>query len=471
MPQRHLDRLTPVDASFLHQEGPVSHMHIGGLTVMEGPPPSMDEFLEQIRRRLHLVPRYRHKLAYTALDSGRPVWIDDPSFNLDYHVRHTALPAPGGWDQLQDLTARIFSQQLDRSKPLWEMWLIEGLEEDRFALITKTHHSLIDGIAGVDLATVLFDISPNPPQLANSGRPWQPRSEPGTTHLLAAGVQGALRTGIALVEGAMDAFAHPERALSKAREAAEGVGEIIWAGLNPAPETPLNVPIGPHRRFVAVASQLDDMKTIKNAFGGTVNDVVLAVVAGALRSFLISRGRRTEGVEMRALVPVSVRSEHEHEEGGNRIVVMRGPLPVYISDPLNRLRFVSQAMDGLKESKQALGAEVISGAQNFAPPTILAQASRLNFSTRLFNLIVTNVPGPQFPLYVLGREMLQAIPVAFLPENHSLAIAIMSYNGQMNFGLLGDFDALPDIDVIGENIAEELATLLALARESAATPA
>jgi diacylglycerol O-acyltransferase / wax synthase len=471
MSQRHLDRLTPVDASFLHQEGPVSHMHIGGLTVVEGPPPSMDEFLEQIRRRLHLVPRYRHKLAYTALDSGRPVWIDDPSFNLDYHVRHTALPAPGRWEQLQDLTARIFSQQLDRSKPLWEMWLIEGLEEDRFALITKTHHSLIDGIAGVDLATVLFDISPNPPQLANSGRPWQPRSEPGTTHLLAAGMQGALRTGLALVEGAMDALAHPERALSKAREAAEGVGEIIWAGLNPAPETPLNVPIGPHRRFVAVTSQLEDLKTIKNAFGGTVNDVVLAVVAGALRSFLISRGRRTEGVEMRALVPVSVRSEHEHEQGGNRIVVMRGPLPVYISDPLNRLRFVSNAMDGLKESKQALGAEVISGAQNFAPPTILAQASRLNFSTRLFNLIVTNVPGPQFPLYVLGREMLQAIPVAFLPENHALAIAIMSYNGQMNFGLLGDFDALPDIDVIGENIAEELATLLALARESAATPA
>jgi WS/DGAT/MGAT family acyltransferase len=267
----------------------------------------------------------------------------------------------------------------------------------------------------------------------------------------------------------VDALAHPERALSRAREAAEGVGEIIWAGLNPAPETPLNVPIGPHRRFVAVAEQLDDFKEVKNAFGGTVNDVVLAIVAGALRSFLISRGRRTEGVEMRALVPVSVRTQGE--QGGNRIVVMRGPLPVYIADPLDRLRFVSHAMSGLKESKQALGAEVISGAQSFAPPTILAQASRLNFSTRLFNLIVTNVPGPQFPLYVLGREMLQAIPVAFLPENHALAIAIMSYNGQLNFGLLGDFDALPDIAAIGEHLADELATLLALARESAATPA
>jgi diacylglycerol O-acyltransferase len=471
MPQHHLDRLTPVDAAFLHQEGPVSHMHIGGVTLVEGPPPTMEEFLEQIRMRLHLVPRYRQKLAYTALDSGRPVWIDDPSFNLEYHIRHTALPAPGRWEQMQDLTARIFSQQLDRSKPLWEMWLIEGLEDDRFALITKTHHSLIDGIAGVDLATVLFDLSPDPPPVTNSGRPWQPHPEPGTVHLVAAGLIGAVRAGVALAEGAIDAVSHPERALGRAREAAEGVGEIIWAGLNPAPQTPLNVPIGPHRRFVGVTARLEDFKFVKDAFGGTVNDVVLAVVAGAMRSFLMSRGRRTEGVELRALVPVSVRTEGERLGVGNRLVVMRGPLPVYIADPLNRLRFVSQAMDGLKESKQALGAEVIAGAQNFAPPTILAQASRLNFSTRLFNLIVTNVPGPQFPLYVLGREMLQAIPVAFLPENHALAIAIMSYNGQMNFGLLGDFDALPDIDAIGEDIAEELANLVSLARRTVATPA
>ncbi len=466
MAQRHLDRLTPVDASFLHQESPNSHMHIGGLTILEGPPPSMEEFLEQIRRRLHLVPRYRHKLAHTALDSGRPVWIDDPSFNLEYHVRHTALPAPGTREQLQDLTARIFSQQLDRSKPLWEMWLIEGLEEDQFALITKTHHSLIDGIAGVDLATVLFDLSPEPPALPINGKPWQPRPEPGTAQLLAAGATGALRTGVALAEGLVAALTHPERALDRAREAAEGIGEIIWAGLNPAPETPLNVPIGPHRRFIALSNELEDFKAVKNAFGGTVNDVVLAVVAGALRKFLIARGRHTEGVEMRALVPVSVRAEDEHNTGGNRIVVMRGPLPVYISDPLNRLRFVSNAMAGLKESKQALGAEVIAGAQAFAPPTILAQASRLNFSTRLFNLIITNIPGIQFPLYVLGREMLQAFPVAFLPENHALAIAIMSYNGHMNFGLLADFDALPDLDGFAESIDEELQTLIALARDA-----
>jgi diacylglycerol O-acyltransferase / wax synthase len=471
MTQKHLDRLTPVDASFLHQEGANSHMHVGGLTIVEGPPPPMEEFLEQIRMRLHLVPRYRHKLAHTALDSGRPVWIDDPSFNLEYHVRHTALPTPGEPEQLRGLTARIFSQQLDRSKPLWEMWLIEGLKDDRFALISKTHHSLIDGIAGIDLATVLFDLSPDPPPIKHSGRAWRPHPEPGTPELVAAGLKGAVRAGIELAEGALDALAHPDRALSRTREAAEGIGEIVWAGLNPAPETPLNVHIGPHRRFMGIGNRLDDFKLVKNAFGGTVNDVVLAVVAGALREFLIARGLRTEGMELRALVPVSVRAEDEHHQGGNRIVVMRGPLPVYIADPVQRLRFVSHAMDGLKESKQALGAEVIAGAQNFAPPTILAQASRLNFSTRLFNLLVTNVPGPQFPLYVLGREMLAAYPVAFLPENHALAIAIMSYNGQMNFGLLGDYDALPDIDQLGETIAGELATLVALARESVVTPA
>jgi WS/DGAT/MGAT family acyltransferase len=491
MPQRHLDRLTQIDASFLLQESPSSHMHLGGVTIFEGPAPSHEEFLDQIRQRLHLVPRYRHKLASPPLDSGRPVWIDDPNFNLEYHVRHSALPPPGDWEALRSLTARIFSQQLDRSKPLWEMWLIEGLDpnigasdrseagrngssrEAGFALISKTHHSLIDGIAGIDLATALFDLSPSPPPLRHPsrGRAWQPHPEPGGAELLGAGVRDAVRATLALAERVADALTHPEHALARAREAAEGLGEVVWAGLNPAPRTPLNAPIGPHRRYVGVAQRLEDFKLVKNAFGGTVNDVVLAVVAGALRSFLIARRVRTEGLELRALVPVSVRAEHEHDQMGNRLLAIRGPLPVYIADPVQRLRFVAREMAGLKESKAALGAEVIAGAQNFAPPTLLAQASRLNFSTRLFNLIVTNVPGPQFPLYVLGRELLEAYPVAFLPQHHALAIAIMSYNGQMNFGLLGDFDALPDIDAIGESIARELQTLVGLAREAAAVPA
>lgn len=469
MHQRHLDRLTPVDASFLHQEGPSAHMHIGGVMVFEGPPPSLAELQDHTRTRLHLVPRYRQKLAYTALDSGRPVWVDDPSFSVEYHIRHTALPE-SDWEHLQNLTARIFSQALDRKRPLWEMWLVEGLEQDRFAIISKAHHSLIDGIAGIDIASVLFDLEEKPADVRPaSGRPWRANPEPGTAQLLAAALRGAVRTEAKLAAGMVDALSNPEVALARARDALEGVGEIVWALLNPAPDSPVNVEIGPYRRFVGIASSLDDFKLVKNAFGGTVNDVVLSVVTGALRTFLISRGVRTEGLELRALVPVSVRTRGERGAAGNRIVAIRGPLPVFIADPLERHRYIAKEMAGLKESKQALGAKVISGAQEFAPPTILAQASRLQFSTRLFNLIITNVPGPQLPLYVLGRQLLQGFPVAFLPEGHALAIAIMSYNGQLNFGLLGDFDAVPDIDNVGDDIAVELATLVALARGAAAT--
>jgi diacylglycerol O-acyltransferase len=465
--QQHLDRLSAVDASFLHQEGPTSHMHVGGLAIFTGPPPSMEDLCDQVRGRLHLVPRYRQKLAHTALDSGRPVWVDDASFNLEYHLRHTALPAPGNREQLLRLLARIMSQQLDRSKPLWEIWFIEGLDDNRFALIWKTHHSVIDGIAGVDLATVLFDLTPEPPEIPNSGEAWLPHSEPGTAGLLAAGLRGAVNAGVTVTAGALDAALHPDRALSTLREAVEGISEVVWIALNPAPSTPLNVEIGPHRRFVGVTCRLADFKLVKNAFGGTVNDVVLSVVSGALRTWLQGRGVRTEGLELRALVPVSVRAEHERGQIGNKIAVMRGPLPVYVEDPLARLGVVAEAMRGLKESKQALGAEVIAGVQDFAPPTILAQASRLNFSTRLFNMIVTNVPGPQFPLYVLGKELEEVFPIAFLPRDHALAIAIMSYNGALNFGLLGDFDALPDIDVIGDAIAAEKDALVALAQAQA----
>jgi WS/DGAT/MGAT family acyltransferase len=463
--QQHLDQLTAMDAGFLDQEGPATHMQIGGVARFSGPPPRYGEIVAHIRSRLHLVPRYRQKVVMSPGGLGRPRWVDDPTFNLEYHVRQTALPKPGSEDQLLRLTARVFSQQLDRSKPLWEMWLVEGLEDGGFALISKTHHALIDGVSGVDLATVLFDLAPVPPDLPHPDDAWQPQPEPSPAEVLASGVAGGVRALTGLVSGAAKVLTNPQATLAAAREAAEGVGEIAWAGMNPAPATPLNVEIGPHRRFVAVRNDLRDFKLVKDAFGGTVNDVVLTVVSGALRGFLRSRGVRTEGLEMRALVPVSIRAEHEHHAMGNRIAAMRGPLPVYIEDPVARLRTVKRSMDHLKHSKQAVGAEVLSNVQNFAPPTILAQASRLNFSTRLFNLIVTNVPGPQFPLYVRGREMEDVFPVAFLPKNHALAIAIMSYNGSINFGLLADYDALPDVGIIGEGIEASLAELVALAKK------
>ena len=466
MPQEHLDRLSAVDASFLVQEGSESHMHVGALVKLEGPPPDMEDFLDSLRGRLHLVPRYRQKLAFPPLDSGRPLWVDDTDFNLEYHVRHTALPKPGSDEQLRNLVARIFSQQLDRSKPLWELWLVEGLEDGSWAMITKTHHALIDGISGVDLATVMFDIGPVPREVEHPDRRWQPHREPAAVDLLAGVARSMVRTGLKMAERAVESVAHPTRSLAAVAEAAEGVGEVVWATLNPAPTTPLNVPIGPHRRFVGVRGRLSDFKLVKDTFGGTVNDVVLAAVAGALREWLHSRGMRTEGVELRALVPVSLRAEHEHNQLGNRIAAMRGPLPVYIADPIDRLHTVSESMRDLKESKQALGAEVLAGMQNFAPPTILGAASRLNFSTRLFNLIVTNVPGPQFPLYVLGREMQIVFPIAFLPREHALAIAIISYNGWLNFGLLADYDALPDLAGLGDMLEASMDELVSLAKQS-----
>ncbi len=468
MPQQHLDRLTSTDASFLHQEGTASHMHIGGVLIFEGPPPQFDDYLNHVRGRLHLVPRYRQKLTTPPLETGRPLWIDDPSFNLEYHVRHAALPPPGNEEQLLQLAARIASQQLDRCKPLWESWLVEGLEDDRFALIFKTHHSLVDGVSGADLATVLFDLSPTPEPPPTDLEPWRPRPEPSAAELIVAGVRGALTATAEIVAKALGAATRPAASLGLLKEAAEGVGEIVWAGLNPAPETPLNVEIGPHRRFTVVRQQLEDYKDVKKALGGTVNDVVLTVVSGALARWLRSRGVRTEGLEMRALVPVSVRTQDQRHTLGNQLTAMRGPLPVYIKDPVARLRFVRQAMDGLKESKQAVGAATIARVNNLAPPTILAQASRLNFSTRLFNLIVTNIPGPQMPLYVLGRELRDLFPIAFLPDHHALAIAIMSYNGSIDYGLLGDYDALPDIGLIAEGIEASLGELLQAARGKAA---
>ena len=464
MAQAHGDRLTAVDAAFLAQEGPNAHMHIGAVMVFEGPPPAFRDFAGHVRGRLHLVPRYRQKLAVPPLETGRPLWVDDPSFNLEYHLRHTALPAPGKPEQLRALAARIHSQQLDRTKPLWELWLVQGLDDGRFAIISKTHHALVDGISGVDLATVLFDLEPVPPPVPHEGEPWVPQPEPSAVALAARGVRGLVQLPFSLAGRALGAATRPTETLHAAREAVEGVGEVAWAGLNPAPTTPLNVPIGPHRRLCLVRSDLEDFKLVKNVFGGTVNDVVLSVVAGGLRRWLQSRGVRTEGLELRALVPVSIRGRHEHGELGNRLAAMRGPLPVYVEEPVARLRVVKQAMDGLKESKQAVGAEVLAGVQNLAPPTILAQASRINFSTRLFNLLVTNIPGPQFPLYLLGRELEDLFPVAFLPRDHALAVAIMSYNGGIDFGLLGDFDAMPDLDDFGEMLEAARDELVAAAK-------
>src|SRR5436190_2689102 len=466
-----MDRLSALDVSFLANESSSAHMHVGGVMIFEGPPPAYDDLVEHVRSRAHLVPRFHQKLAYPPAQTGRPFWIDDPTFNLEYHLRHSALPAPGSEEQLRRMTGRIFSQQLDRSKPLWELWLVQGLTRKRFALLTKTHHAVVDGVSGVDIATVLFDLQPVP-EPAEPEDDWVPGPEPSTATMVARGVADLATAPLGFARRLERAVEHPERAVGRITEALEGVGELGWAFANPAPDVPLNQPIGSHRRFEWVRCDLAQFKRIKNAFGGTVNDVVLAVVSGALRSWLQGRGVRTEGLELRAQVPVSIRAPGQHGQLGNRLVAMRAPLPVYIEDPVARLHRVSESMGDVKRSKQAVGAEVISRFNDFAPPTLLAQAARINFSTRLSNIVVPNVPGPQVPLYVLGRELEDIFPVGFLPPNHALFIAVMSYNGGINFGLLGDYDSMDDIGVVATGIERALAELVEAAEaEREAEPA
>jgi diacylglycerol O-acyltransferase / wax synthase len=460
----HMDRLSSVDASFLAQEREGSHMHIGGVMIFEGPAPGREEFARGLEARLHLVPRYRQKLSFPRFEMGRPLWVDDPSFNLGYHVRHTALPEPGSVEQLRLLAGRIFSQRLDRSKPLWELWLVEGFEGDKFAIINKTHHALVDGVSGADLTTVLFDLSRDGTDVPPPGREWTPAPEPSDADLVAKGVADIAATPVDLARQAAGALSSPRETAGRAREALAGVGEVAWGRLNGAPQTPLNGPIGPHRRVTWARVSLSDLKEVKNELGGTVNDVFLAIVTGALHRWLHDRGIRTEGLEVRSAVPVSIRAEGAGGELGNQITIMVGRLPTYVDDPVERLRVVTEQMQGLKESKQALGAEVIASIEDFAPPTIFARASRLHFSTRIYNLLTTNVPGPQFPLYLLGRELLELIPVAFLAPEQRLAVACMSYNGWVAFSLIGDYDAMPDLERLADHVVDETAALREAAR-------
>jgi diacylglycerol O-acyltransferase / wax synthase len=465
MAPRHLDRLSALDASFLHQEGPETHMHIGALAVVDGPPPGLDELLATIGSRLHRVPRYRQRLAHTPFDRGRPVWIDDPGFRLEFHVRRAALPAPGGHEQLLAMLAQIFSAQLDRRRPLWELWFIEGLHDDRFALIFKAHHAVTDGVAGVDLATVVLDPEGEHDERAPD---WTPARSPGAAELAALAATRDAQAALTLLGHALAAAIRPQQAAARLRAALDGVGEVVRATLDPAPATPLNVPIGPYRRFVTVSCRLEDIRAISERFGGTVNDVVLAVVSGALRRFLDLRDVRTAGLELRALVPVSLRVASDGAgAAGNRVAALRAPLPVAIADPLARLAAVSAAMIELKGSRQALGTEVLVGLQDFAPPAILAQAARLSFATRLFNLLVTNVPGPRAPLHVLGREIREVYPVALLPRDHALSVAVLSYNERLNFGLLADYDTLPELEQIGDWVSAEIDALLGLLQPAA----
>jgi WS/DGAT/MGAT family acyltransferase len=464
------DRLTGLDSSFLHLERDVAHMHVAACAVVEGPAPAYDELLEAIVSRLHLVPRYRQRLAFVPLEQGRPVWVDDPHFNPSFHVRHTALPQPGGDEELKRLAGRVFSQSLDRSKPLWELWLVEGVADDRFALLFKTHHALVDGISGVDIATVLFDTAPDPAPVAPPEHEWVPRPLPSSAQLLADALLERATVPGEIIRGVRAAFRGPRQIAERLGEALAGVGAMAWAGLSAAPPSPFNVRIGPHRRFTWVEAELGELKAIKNSLGGTVNDVVLAAVTGALARHMRRHQHETEGVTLKAMVPVSIRADIERGALGNRVAAMSAPLPVGVDDPVSRLLQIRHDMQDVKASGQAVGAEVITRLSGFPPPTIVAQAARLQARQRLFNLVVTNVPGPQMPLYVLGRQLQTLYPLVPLAENTALGIAVVSYNGKMNFGLNADFDALPDVEDLAGDLREAIDELAAAAGIGATRP-
>jgi diacylglycerol O-acyltransferase / wax synthase len=461
------DRLTGLDASFLHLERDSAHMHVGSTLVFDGSPPEYDELVEAIEGRLHLVPRYRQRLAFVPFQQGRPVWVDDPHFNVRYHVRHTALPKPGTDTELKRLSGRLFSQELDRHKPLWEVWLVQRLKGDRFALVTKTHHALVDGVSGVDIATVLFDTAPEPVPTPEPD-PWIPRPLPSSAQLLAdallerATVPGEIARGVrALARG-------PRQVLGRVRDNVAAVGSFALAG--GAPDSPLNVKIGPHRRFTWVDADLARFKAIKDELGGTVNDVVLTAVTLALGRFLRKRGEDTSDLELKAMVPVSVRADADRGALGNQVAAMSAPLPIRIEDPAECFGVVHDSMGNLKSSGQAVGAQVLTELTGFAPPTIMSQAARLQARQRFYNLVVTNVPGPQMPLYILGRQLRALYPQVPLALKQALGIAIMSYDGGLYFGLLGDYDAMEDIEELATHLdaaIDELALAAGLTKGEA----
>lgn len=441
-------RLTPQDASFLHVEGGPVHMHIGFTMIFEGTAPAYDELKDHIASRLHLVPKFRKRLAQVPFRMGRPVWVDEPNVDIGYHVRLAELPEPVIDCELKRFVGRLMSTQLDRTRPLWQITLVPGLQGDRFAVIGKTHHCLVDGISGVDITVAMCDLAPEPEAPPQGDASWRPSPVPSGARLLTEALVEKLTKPFTSLLSLFRAAVREPRALAASLwKNLAGIVAMTWTVLHAAPETPLNKDVGVDRLVTWAEADLDELKAIKGSLGGTVNDVALAVVAGALRSWLPTRGVSTNGLELKALVPINIRTGSDKGTFENRVAGVIAPLPVYAEDPAERLRIASEAMARLKSGKQAVGAGFLT--QNF-PRTIMGRAARL------FNVCVTNLPGPQFPMYGMGRELKAMMPILPIAKNQALGVAVMSYNAKVFFSLIADRGNLPELDDFPAYIEESL---------------
>ena len=466
------DRLTPLDVSFLYLESPTTAMHVGSVALFELPAQESFDYealCELVAQRISLQPRYRQKVRWVPGHLANPVWVDDENFDIAYHVRRSALPRPGSEDQLRELVGRVQSRSLDRDRPLWELYLVEGLAgattgSERFAIITKVHHA-VAGDVGIDITSLLLDTTADPPPIVDDG--WTPTREPSPLELLAAAIADNLRQPTQVLDTLRSEVTDVKAAAGRAFGAAGGVFSAVRKSLRPAPASPLNVTVGEQRRFGMAATDLEDYRRVRKAHGGTVNDVVLATVAGALRIWLQTRGESVTGATtLRALVPVSVRDAHADGTPGGRLSALFVDLPVGEGSPVVRLHRVSYATKAHQESGQTMSADAIRSLSGFAPPTIHSAAARLGarMTRRLFNVVVSNVPGPQQPMYAGGAQLLECYPVVPLGQDQALTIGLTSYNGRVFYGLNVDRDAMPDVDVLAQCIQESLAELVASVR-------
>jgi diacylglycerol O-acyltransferase len=464
-----MDRLSALDAEFLHLEDGAVHMAIAGASVFADPPPTVGEVESLLNSKMHLIPRYRQRVRTVPFELGRPVWVDDPDFDLGYHVRHTALPAPGDDHAFCRLMGRLMSQDLDRDRPPWEIWLVEGMAGGKWALVFKVHHCMVDGIAGVGLLTAVLDLVADAAVAAPE--PWSPEDEPnGVAKVLDA--WGGLAGDVLGVARTVPVSAvHPIRALRTVAAAATGALRFAER-LAPTPSLSIEGPVGPHRVWAHTSAALDEVKTIRTAFGGTVNDVVLAAVSGGYRALLIGRGDDADAAVVRSLVPVSTRSVDASGIPDNRVTALLYDLPVHLEDPVERLESVKVQMSHLKSSGIAEAGTVMATAGDLVPPMLLGVVSRTTmrsmhrFGQQSLNTVTTNVPGPQVPLYCLGRLMEEYRP--FVPISHGIRVgtAILSYNGRLVFGVTGDFRTTPDVQVVADAAADGIARLHDRALES-----